>query len=281
MIILNQFPFTENDDEANIFIENFIHNAIKRFLSEIIHTFENKHYVFNGIHEIDYYPEMLYEYFPSNFRNYDVSHLLYIMKGLYSLLNSDNTWVPTLIMEYVMSCVIEKGINEYEWTIETAKEEYEEKYGIKCDDPVELLSKVYWVPEFRKENQDKILNIPFSKKTYNKLVKAFAENAYEYGYCDTKKQAREYSKDIIDNVWHFSSEWLEWCFWDSDYTLLDMMTISQVRQIPFPDIISQNPSDDSFYLPSDWENSKDFRFINHGPRDDLAQHSSDPYKIHS
>ena len=223
------------DPELDSFLKNFINNAIKDKILEIITLDEESHE-----------PEGALCLFPVSFPEENVDEAVKTLKAIYSLIISDKEWVPTLLMEYVIASVIEAGIDDFN--------DLEEYRGDS-----EELSELWE----RHKGEDKYVNFPFSAKLQKKLFDAYLKTAKEHGDFDGEWD-KEYAKDIVDNLWHFSKFWYDWCFWDMDYALLDKMEIGELRHSPvngMMGILSENANDDEYYLPEDWEKSKDFRFL--------------------
>lgn len=242
--------------EVDLFLRNFCNNAIKNKLYDIIICFEGK----MDIDETYYDEDMLEEYFPANWPG-SSDDKLYIMKGLYALLNSNKEFVPTLIMEYIMAAIIEEEISRFD-----------DLYAGNMDDFTEDLDVV-------RDGQDVECGLPFTENTYKKIKTAYYEyyldGALENIKDERKKQdmiknAEESAEYMVESVWHFSPEWFDFCFRDEDYTYLDEMTIGELRHSPLNAalrIVHPDPSYDEFYLPDDWENSKDFHYLNRPDND--------------
>ena len=289
MIALPEFPYVEND-ELNEFTTNFVVRAITDRLKAIIKCYEDK----EDYDDLDIYydPHMLELYFPKNFPEGNEEQMLYIMKGLYSLMISKHTWVPSLIMEYVLAHVImeaaydfDDSVNDFLIYNEIKLKDQEQSYQFFREN---YLSEKYCEDEFDLEynqellkGQDKEINIPFSDELFKKLTDAYYQY---YENFDDEEFDDEWCKKeaifMVDNIWHYSFEWLEWCFWDNDYTLLDGfdneedkshedISVGELRMSFINKafgIMSTDSSDDDFILPEDWEHSKDFRFCNQEPR---------------
>lgn len=216
------------NDKAADCVENFMNDNIKSQLLMVIDCYENKKN--NGF--ALYYPNMLEEFFPENFPR---EYCLDIMKALYALLNASKSFVPTLIMEYVMSRIIEMGINNYE------------DYHIVISN----MSPQYDYPE----GVEKSLYEYYKDMAYD----IYDEDELTDGFIQS------YVQSHIDNLSHFSEEWLEACFWDWDFTLLNDMSMGEIRHSLINEacgVMSPEASDDAYYMPKDWRNSKDFHYLN-------------------
>ena len=257
-----RFPygFTENE-EVDRFLRGFVNNALKDSLREIIYDTEycEKRGYGSG--------NLLDGFFPENWIEIpDRKHIqLRIMKGLYSLLNSEREYVPILIMEYVLSRVIEMEIDfVYDDDGEVSSE-----YSICFDDD---------------DRRDKEVNVPFTEQTRNKIKNAYIdvylecplEKLSDYVEDEAERQglkeeAEERAEEQVESLWHYSPEWFEFCFWDCDYELLNMMSPGEIRN-SFVNIaarvMSDDASDEEFYLPDDWENSKDFHYLKEDNEED-------------
>ena len=237
--------FTENA-EVDEFLHHFVNHALEKRVHDVILCYETK----ADVNDILYHEEMLKYFCPPNWPDYDGCDdgKIRVLKGLYSLLHSDEEFVPTLVMEYILSKIIEDGMTLF----------------IEDDDYAENLLSIYKDRDVLGDERDKECNVPFTDETYRKIKDAY----YEY-YLDEISDDTEYalqmSEKMVNSLWHFSPEWYDFCFWDDDYAFLDMYSPGTLRYSnlnKWMRILSEDADEDAFFLPDDWENSKDFHFIN-------------------
>lgn len=263
------------DKEVDSFLKGFINNALKRAVAGYIECWENKD-------DEVYFPLFVYdeELMPSVFpKSYPGSEeqMLDILKGLYSLLNSDKEFVPTLLMEYVLAHIIRACIDIYDDEQADIEEHGEDDFEEYEEDMIAGMSKenreafLQQKKEWERENHtpDKSVNYPFSNKTYMKIVKAYTELYMGETDIEDEREARKACKEdaeyMTDALWHFSEEWLDFCFWDDDYMMLDEFTVYDLRQSELNSAtgaLPKNPMDEAFFLPKNWKDSKDFHYLN-------------------
>lgn len=282
MLILPTIPYS-GDEKLNDFVHNFITEAIKDRLKDVIHSYESK----KDINDVYYDEDMLKYYFPENFPSDNKEKMLETMKALYSLMMSKDACVPTLLMEYVLSKILEFCIEDYEGYRDNVFNELIEcgiiEDCIPAETSDEFIDDVFREHYFdyleicagydkqyidrRKKSQDKEADLPFTDNTFNKLVKAYMtlyEEECVFDEDDTEEYRIRYCKGVVNNIWHFSREWLEWCFWDSDYMYLDDMEPGELRNSfvnKYIGILPEDSKEEEYFLPDDWEHSTDFRFI--------------------
>ena len=262
------------DKKVDAFLREFVNNALKRAVAGFIECCENKD-------DEVYFPKFVYDddlpscVFPKSYPGNE-EQMLAVLKGLYSLLNSDKEFVPTLLMEYVLAHIIQACIDIYydeqsdiEEYGEDNFEEFEEELlaGMSKETREAFLQQK---KEWERDNHtpDKSVNFPFSNKTHMNIVKAYTDLYMEETDIEDEREARKACKEdaenMVDSLWHFSDEWLEFCFWDDDYMMLDTISEWKLRQSELNSAtgaLPQSPMDDAFFLPKDWKNSKDFHYL--------------------
>ncbi len=182
--------------------------------------------------------------------------------GLYSLLMSDHTYVPPLIMEYVLEKLINiaietaadmNGIDEIidtEQIIELAATFDEEKYG-KYD---RLLGAAVDCTIFGRK---------FPENMREKLLKEIIdeEKALEDEEVSIREICIHARREIL--IWEIPcKEWFEYLFWDSDYALLDTYGVEYLRESEINErlgIMSTDANTERLFVPDDWVTSHAFR----------------------
>lgn len=216
-----------NNLEAKNFLKKFINEALETKIYEYITDIEG------GSLELDCF-------FPITTKEYSTSQKLILFKGLYSLIHSDEEFIPSLIMEYILAKVLTKAIEE-----------------------VDNMETISYIPAC----QDKYYNTPFTDKTRKKLVKSYVDTFNELTDNEDPEWAKEEAERVVDSMWRFTDEWHLFCLWDLDYQFLDEKSPAELRhsvlnQITGYRLMAPSCTDDMFFLPEDWEESKDFHFIN-------------------
>ena len=257
MIVMPNMPLT-SDEKINDFLCSFIQKAISEKIIECIQDYEAG------------YSEDIEFLFPITFPENNKDDMIYIMKGLYSLIISDKHWVPSLIMEYVMARIIIDGSDSFNDHLSDEFENNIERYKKST-----LSDKTY----LKMQNQS--IDIPFTEKLTTEYVEARVRywkeemgiNDDNLSEDDIKEISieREYAKEVIENCWHFSKSWLDWCFWDDDYLMLDDISVGEIKNSWINDaigVIGKEKDAGDFILPDDWLHSKDFRFVNEKPEEE-------------
>lgn len=255
MIAMPEMPWTE-DKRINDLLRSFIEGAISDKLAEIILDYEKGE------------ASLIELLFPSNFPENNEEYMIYIMKGLYSLIISDKQWIPSLIMEYVMAQLIIKETDAFYDVI-----------SLDFEDDIEKYKEYILSDEEDRKLQNKVFDIPFTDEFKEKYIKSHMElwkqlegitdDALTNGDIEDINFARECAEEDIENCWHFSKKWLEWLFWDADYTMLDLMTVGTLKNSWINDatgMINNDKDEGEFILPEDWLYSKDFKYVNKEPR---------------
>ena len=258
MIYFETLPVV-NDDELDSFVYDFVTGAIKEKLFSIIKCYETKK---DYEDELYHGEDMLDEYFPPSFPKDNKEEMLRIMKGLYCLINAKDAWTPTLLMEYVLAKIIKSGIGDfYSWV------ELVTGVGLgNLNNYNNELLKTYTHKVSSSDLsrfQNKKVNFPFTKEFSQKWKEAYIKYLEEEDGDD--EDIGQAAEDTLNELWHFSPYWLEWCFMDNDYTFLNEMSMGEIRHSfinSYIGIVSKNAKDESFYIPVNWETSKDFKFLN-------------------
>ena len=197
------------DKKVDAFLREFVNNALKRAVAGFIECCENKD-------DEVYFPKFVYDddlpscVFPKSYPGNE-EQMLAVLKGLYSLLNSDKEFVPTLLMEYVLAHIIQACIDIY-YDEQSDIEEYGEDNFEKFEE--ELLAGMskenreaflQQKKEWERDNHtpDKSVNFPFSmlgwdtyENDYFGLEPGFES---EIAIKEAKKKLQQYTKaDLIE-----------------------------------------------------------------------------------
>ncbi len=277
MLKMPGLPTTGNN-ELDSFVSEFISNALKHSIKEFIHDCEGTSEFAKECGRS--FEDYLKEFFPPNYPEKNEKKMLETLKALYSLIQSDNAYIPTLIMEYALARFITDGIEGFnelflEPFVACCKDEdpegfedFEELLLVSSDEKRMSLIETYRLNYFDftwgecESDRNIDINLPFSDEMFEKLLDAYTK-CYEEDF--SPKDAREAALEVVDNIWHFSDKWFDWLFWDADYKILDYMTIGELRHSvvnKFAGVLNENSQSEEYVLPEDWENSKDFHFIN-------------------
>ncbi len=249
--IPNLYGFT---GESYDFLYNFINEALKEGVLKLIEDITDDG---DG-----------WFYFPESFPEEDELKID-ILKALYSLLNAEKAYVPTLIMEYLLDQVLSREIDFFkdglyiEWKSLSGYKKYiaNECFGGE--------------KEYHEEQRDKRVNYPFSDKTQKMLIQNYMDvykELFEYGDYEeelTDNELKKEATEVVNTFWHYSEEWWEIIFWDADYEMLDRMSAGELRGSyinKYVHIMSENASDEEYFVPEDWLHSKDFHFLNESKR---------------
>lgn len=223
------------------FIHNYMNEALKDYLRCLIHAHEEHedwcpYYYLEDDEPDEFNVTTLDFYFPNNFPDLDELRLK-LLKDTYSLLNSDKEYIPTLIMEYILSKIIEAG-------------------KIDAD------------PHNGYEPRDTMVNCPFTKKTEDMLgqnyLEFLTELKSEEDYDDTDEEYYRSVDEVIRDIAYFSEDWYDYIFFDLDCLLLDEYTPGELRDSSlnkYAGIMPSNSLLDEYFAPEDWENDKSFHFI--------------------
>lgn len=242
-----------NDPEINEYVRNHINETLKTAVKGLIMCMEkqddNMHYCFS-------YSEVSLDlFFPKKFPKNSYEQKITILKGLYSLLNSDEEFVPTLVMEYVLSKIIAYCDDYRTSSISEADVSKAEVVFGKL-----AMKDMHVVPNSIFEQ----INYSFPKEMETRIQKAYEEFFREEDP-EFANDAEEDAEYMTESLRCISGEWYEICFWDGDYQLLDEVSQWNLSQSKVNEVLGAMPKsmiDDAFYLPSDWEHSKDFHFLN-------------------
>lgn len=256
MIVMPNMPLT-SDEKINDFLCSFIQKAISDKIIEYISYYD----------EGD--TEAIECLFPITFPEDNIDEMLHIIKGLYSLIISDKHWVPSLIMEYVMAKII----------IIEARKFYDDL--LNFENNMDEYKKFELSDEENRKMQNQSIDIPFTEKLKAEYIDARVKywkedmgiNDDNLSEDDIKEISieREYAKEVIENCWHFSKSWLDWCFWDDDYLMMDDISVGEIKNSWINDaigVIGKEKDAGDFILPDDWLHSKDFRFVNEKPEEE-------------
>ena len=222
----------EDDEKMFEFYHNYVNERFKKELLYAIKTYEGLRSSHGKKRAENYIRALFPRYVPENYIDTQGIHDL---KGLYSLLMSDKCYVPILTMEYSLARLLGNMIEEDE--------------GAPTDKEV-------ITAEIKKKMI--ALNLDWYRSNVDKNY--------------SRKEAEKY----IENLVRASDEWFNFCFWDMDYELLDMATIRSpgaIRNTNLNDlanILPDDASDEDFFLPDDWENSKDFHFLHEDAEEALV-----------
>ena len=242
-----------NDPEIDEYVRNHINETLKAAVKGLIMCMEkqddNMYYCFS-------YSEVSLDlFFPQMFPKNSYDQKITILKGLYSLLNSDEDFVPTLVMEYVLAKIIAYCDDYRTFSIpESEVSEAEVAFGKFA------MKDMHIIPDSVFEQ----INYSFSEEMETRIQKAY-EEFYREEDPEFADDAEEDSDHMTEALRCISGEWLEFCFWDADYQLLDDVSQWNLSQSKVNEVLGAMPKsmiDDAFYLPSDWEHSKDFHFLN-------------------
>ena len=129
--------------------------------------------------------------------------------------------------------------------------------------------------------QNKVFDIPFTDEFKSRYIDSRIKKWKEDEGIDdenlTDKDiedinfARKCAEEDIENCWHFSEKWLDWCFWDDDYLMLNDMSLGEIKNSWINNaigVIGKEKDAGDFILPDDWLHSKDFKFINEKPEEE-------------
>ena len=148
------------------------------------------------------------------------------MRELYTIIISDDRYIPNLVEEYVLAHAIDEMV-----------EAIKGMDGALLTDP-----------------------IPERDRVYDALVEYYMEEMEE-----TKEEAQESARDRIRGLEDFS-DIIEYCFWDIDYEMLEVATPEAMRvsgvdaelgigtlepamkRLPNGDLEPINPSQDQAYI---------------------------------
>lgn len=242
-----------NDPEIDEFVRNHINETLKAAVKGLIMCIEkqdgNMHYCFS-------YSEVCLDFFfPKKFPKNSNAQKITILKGLYALLNSDEEFVPTLVMEYVLSKIIAYCDDYTTFSLpETDASNAETVFG------KDGMKEIHVVPNSLFEQ----INYSISEEMETRIQAAYKEFYREINP-EFEDEAEEDAEQMTNALRCISGEWLDFCFWDADYQLLDNVSQWNLSQSKVNKVLGAMPKsmfDDAFYLPSDWEHSKDFHFLN-------------------
>jgi len=242
-----------NDLEIDEYVRNHINETLKAAVKGLVMCIEKKD---DNMYFCFSYSEVSLDlFFPQMFPKNSYEEKITILKGLYSLLNSDEEFVPTLVMEYVLSKIIAYCDDYISFSIpETDVSDAETEFG------KDAMKEIHAVPKSVFEQ----INYFFPEEMETRIQTAYVEF-----YRETNPEFEEDAEDdalyMTDALRCISEEWLDFCFWDADYQLLDDVSQWNLSQSKVNEVLGAMPKsmiDDAFYLPSDWEHSKDFHFLN-------------------
>ena len=214
-----ELPNPIGDEKADRIVDSFVNNRLVVLMNEaIIDCAVSSGDMADGdnltAEELDpgrlmmserFADEVLLRYLPDWYPKSRANQMFF---GLYRLLKAKGDYVPELAMEYVLYHLIEERIwvadmiGSGAWNDEAYEDmdlSFKRKYGSEVPSTVER------IPE-----------------TDRKIVKSFAREIFKIE-CDTDEELEEAAEWLV-NQYEDLREYVDVCFWDTDFEFLDEMT---------------------------------------------------------
>lgn len=203
-----------------------------------------------------------------------------LFTGLYALLNADQTFVPILRMEYILANVIRSGINEFAATLEDNA--IEPTYTGWAEDMVltkemkdnkDISALCDFLPAeqrtgFVEEAKEYIQGELEDREAYSNIKKDSNKDNIETDDTDdaedTEEDLDEQADAYVFRFEHFGEGLYDVVFWDDDYTFLDEFSKDQIDALNKQGLDiggSDEETEDPYYVPKKWWESKNFRYL--------------------
>ena len=237
-----RFPELPADPRAAEIVKNFVNDRLIDLMESIIleevlttrimegddfdleSSFEDLVDIDNLMTDMDFAENVSLEYLPEN---YPLEKANYEFFGLYKLLRARDEYVPELPMEYILYHIIEDTIwqidqinedmEEGDFDIFFSGEDMDEEDGFHEDDGIIPLSRYLHEKESKHGNSldggviTTVLRIPEPERSI--VLEAL----------DEETEGEDITGEDLICEYEDLREYLEICFWDTDFAFLDMV----------------------------------------------------------